>query len=235
MRALPHGVHDPQHGGGHDHRQRRGVDRPDREHHAARAPPDRASVRRRVARTVNPTIHPSPAHGSSITEVRDTYGQHVRAGLVDDGGDECCRSCRARAGEHTTARPARRPAAACRSTAGGRSSRGRAACSNSQYHGPGRPQVGDVLVRHPSGELARVEARGGVAEEAARIEVQVELAVGRHPAGRGGQRGQVREHRQCGRRRDDRPAPPRRATARSLPRRSPRSLTGSRRTRRTGR
>ena len=31
-------------------------------------------VRRRVARTVKPTIQPSPAHGSSITDVRDTYG-----------------------------------------------------------------------------------------------------------------------------------------------------------------
>jgi len=31
--------------------------------------------RRRVATIVRPTIHPSPANGSSITDVRDTYGR----------------------------------------------------------------------------------------------------------------------------------------------------------------
>ena len=47
-----------------------------------------------------------------------------------------------------------------------------------------RPQVGDDLVRHPAGELAAVERPRGVGDQPARVEVEVELGVGRHPAGR---------------------------------------------------
>ena len=56
---------------------------------------------------------------------------------------------------------------------------------------PLRPEVGDRLVRHPTGELAPVERPGGIGDQAAGIEVQVQLGVGRHPPGGRPQRGHV--------------------------------------------
>ena len=73
---------------------------------------------------------------------------------------------------------------------------------------PLRPEVGDDLVRHPPGELAAVERPRCVGDEAARVEVQVELGVGRHPARRRPQGRHVGEQgeRRHGRRRRQAPS-----------------------------
>ena len=54
-----------------------------------------------------------------------------------------------------------------------------------------RPQVGDDLVRYPAGELPGVEGVRRVADQPGRVQVEVELGVGRHLSGRRGQRRDV--------------------------------------------
>ena len=53
------------------------------------------------------------------------------------------------------------------------------------------PQVGDHLVGDPTPELAGVDGVRRVADEPGRIQVEVQLGVGRHPARGGGQCGDV--------------------------------------------
>ena len=61
----------------------------------------------------------------------------------------------------------------------------------------GRPEVGDVLVGNPAGELPGIHRGRRVGEEASGVEVDVELRVARHPTRGGGERrhvGQQTEH-----------------------------------------
>ena len=55
-----------------------------------------------------------------------------------------------------------------------------------------RPEVGDDLVGDPAGELPAVERPRGVGDQPSGVEIEVQLGVGGHPAGRRGERRNVR-------------------------------------------
>ena len=192
--ALGGGVDQPQHRGRGDHHQGGRVGRADGgdDQRQQRGVAPRLRV---AASTVSPTIQPRPAHGSSIADVRDTYGRTY-------GESWYTAAAASAAGEPE-------PEAAGRPQHPGAGQQEQRADPQPVGHpvwqadgvaqpvpGPLGPQVGDRLVRHPSGELAPVERPRGVGDQPAGVQVEVQLGIGRHPPGRRAQGREVGDQRQ---------------------------------------
>ncbi len=179
---LRRGDDQPQQRRRHDHHQRGGVDCPDGEYDKGGdrgiAP---AGARRRADGQPDDPAQPGPReeHRRRPRDVR----QDVRRELVEDRGGE-------RGGEPETEFAGGPQHAG----SGGEEQRAQPQAMGDPVRESGvltepeprpmRPQVGDHLVGDPAGELAGIEGERGIADEAPRIQIEVELGVGRHPAGR---------------------------------------------------
>ena len=182
--SLGAGHQEPQHRRRDDHQQGRGVDRPDRgDHQGAQCRVVPAGAGRGEAREPDDPAQAGPReeHRRGPRDV----GEQVRRQLVD----ECRGQRRAEAEPEAAGEPQH-------AGAGGEEQRADPQPMGDPVRESDRlaqpvprtlgPEVGDDLVRYPPGELAGVERPGGVADQAAGVEVQVQLGVGGHPSrGRG--------------------------------------------------
>ena len=192
-RALDDGDGEPQHraGGDQQHRGRvDGADRPDDECTEGGVAP--AGSCRRPDRQADdpPEGGPWQEHRGRPRHVRD----EVRRELIEQtGGDRRL---------DRQPEPARRPGDSGAGRQHDRPDPQAVGHPVRQAEGLGddvprsaRPGVGDHLVGHPPGELTGIERPDRVADETPRVEVEVQLGVGRHPPRRRQECRQVGEHR----------------------------------------
>ena len=186
---LGRGDDEPEERRGDDHQERGGVDGADAGHHQRGqrgVPPLRA--RRRAHRQADDPAQAGPRqeHRRGAGDVGEEIGRE----LVDERGGQ---------GGHDA-----EPEAAGRPQHAGPGQHGEGADPQSvddpvrEPTGVAqpvpralRPEVGDDLVRDPARELPGVEGERSVGDQASGVQVEVELGVGRHPAGRRRQRRHV--------------------------------------------
>ena len=185
---------EPQHRCGDHHRQRGCVDRTDREHDE------------RDPRRVSPSAAQARHHGHPHDPAESCVGeqQHRRSRDVrEDVGRQLVDE---RSGERSQRCEPEHPGHPPHAESGREQQRADPEAVRDPVGEPqrleepeprsGRPEIGDVLVGDPPGELTGIECRRGVGQEPAGVQVDVQLRVGRHPAGRSRERRHVCQQRQ---------------------------------------